>query len=445
MLRSLVRMYISLKIDKAAVLNALLFFSYFALLLWVNNNYLYLLYDYMGASQRGLDGLELVYLMFLALGSSLLCGSSISKPGDIVVVLLFLIVVPHALVLNGANTFYPEASPFSGLSVSVLMGVALISIVNKVKFRPDTGQPNSGVRYLSIVSVINIIVLAFILLKSASFFSLDFSGQYVRRSIARDIFSPGSIEGYIASIGTQAFFPVLFAWGVYKKSKFFFWLGVINVLVLWGAFGQKYPFIVILFVYALMTYFRYNGKVNISWLLFGALGLLIAGCLEFELMGYSYLNDYLIRRVYTVPSTMLGAAELFYDSFGINGYSDTSIGLLSGVSKSESITFRIGEYIYNNPETNANVNFFAVAYLRLGYTAVIVETFIVSVIVMLLNFLYMKRSIFIAMPVALLFGTKIVEQSLPTVLLGSGVSFMLLLLMLMASSSESKGKSRSLD
>ncbi|ALI10992.1 polymerase [Pseudomonas fluorescens] len=277
-----------------------------------------------------------------------------------------------------------------------------------------------------------------------SFFSLDFSGQYLRRAIARDVFSAGSIDGYIASIGTQAFFPVLFAWGVYKKSNFFFWLGVVNVLILWGAFGQKYPFVVLFLVYVLMTYFRYYGKVNVSWLLFGAIGLLLAGFLEFELMGYSYLNDYLIRRAYTVPATMLGAAELFYDSYGINNYSDTAIGLLSGFSKSESITFRIGEYIYNNSETNANVNFFAVAYLRLGYTAVIIEAFIVAVIVMLLNLLYMKRSMFIAMPVALLFVTKIVEQSLPTVLLGSGIFFMLLLLMLMAFSRESKSRTRSI-
>lgn len=436
-------MYISLKVDKATFLNTLYFFIYFVLLLWMNNNYLYLLYDYMGAAQKSLDGLQVAYLLFLAVGSSLLCGSSISKPGDIVVALLFLVIVPHALVLNGANAFYPEASPFSGLCLSVLMGVVLVSLINKIKFRRDGGQSSSGERYLFIVSVINILVLVFILLKSMSFFSLDFSGQYLRRSIARDVFSAGSMDGYISSIGTQAFFPVLFAWGVYKKSKFFFWLGVINVLVLWGAFGQKYPFVVLFLVYVLMTYFRYYGKVNISWLLFGAIGLLVAGFLEFELMGYSYLNDYLIRRAYIVPSTMLGAAELFYDSYGINNYSDTAIGLLSGFSKSESITFRIGEYIYNNSETNANVNFFAVAYLRLGYTAVIIEAFIVGAIVMLLNLLYMKRSMFIAMPVALLFVTKIVEQSLPTVLLGSGIFFMLLLLMLMAFSREPMVRTRS--
>lgn len=436
-------MYISLKVDKATFLNALYFFIYFVLLLWMNNNYLYLLYDYMGASQKSWDALQVVYLLFLAMGSSLLCGSSISKPGDIVVALLFLVVAPHALVLNGANAFYPEASPFSGLCLSILMGIVLVSIINKVKFRRDSGQSSSGERYLFIVSVVNIFVLVFILLKSISFFSLDFSGQYLRRAIARDVFSAGSMDGYIASIGTQAFFPVLFAWGVYKKSNFFFWLGIVNVLILWGAFGQKYPFMVLFLVYVLMTYFRYYGKVNVSWLLFGAIGLLVAGSLEFELMGYSYLNDYLIRRAYTVPSTMLGAAELFYDSYGINNYSDTAIGLLSGFSKSESITFRIGEYIYNNSETNANVNFFAVAYLRLGYTAVIIEAFIVAAIVMLLNLLYMKRSMFIAMPVALLFVTKIVEQSLPTVLLGSGIFFMLLLLILMAFSKESKSRTRS--
>lgn len=425
-------MHISLRVKAAVFLNALYFFAYFVLLIWVNNNYVYQLYDYMGASFKVVDGYLLIYLSVLAMVSSVLCGSIIRKPGDIVVVMLFLIIVPHALVLNGANRFFPGASPFSGLCLSVFIGVLLIALINKINFseRDDDGSVRS--HYLLIVSWLNIAVLMFIVLKSISYFSMDFSEQYVRRSIARDIFSSGSMSGYIASIGTQAFFPVLFAWGVYKKSKYFILLGVINCVVLWGAFGQKYPFLVLAIVYVMMTYFRHYGKVNVSWLLFGVLGFLTLGALESEFLGYSYLNDYLLRRIYVVPSTMLGAAELFFHEFGFNNYADTAIGLLWGADKSETITFRIGNFIYNNPETNANINFLALAYLRYGYLAVVVEAFIVSFIILLLNFLYVRRSIFIAMPVALLLVTKIVEQSLPTVMLGSGLFLMLALLVLMS-------------
>lgn len=98
-------MYISLKVDRAIFVNALYFFLYFFLLVWVNNNYVYMLYEYMGAASKPLDGVLLVYLFILALVSSFLCGPRISKPGDIVVAFLIMIIVPHALVLNGANVF----------------------------------------------------------------------------------------------------------------------------------------------------------------------------------------------------------------------------------------------------------------------------------------------------------------------------------------------------
>ncbi|WLH11219.1 hypothetical protein PSH58_20460 [Pseudomonas hefeiensis] len=436
-------MYISLKVDRAIFVNALYFFLYFFLLVWVNNNYVYMLYEYMGAASKPLDGVLLAYLFLLALLSSFLCGPRISKPGDIVVVFLIMIVVPHALVLNGANMFYPGASPFSGVCFSILLGSVVISLFNKIKFRSGNEERGGGRQYLLCVSLINSFVLVFIILKSSSYFSFDFSEQYLRRAIARDVFSAGSLEGYIASIGTQALFPVLFAWGVYKKDKFFLWLGVVNVFVLWGAFGQKYPFFVIVLIYFLMAYFRRAGHVNVSWLLLAVIGLLLVGVLEYEALGYSYINDYFIRRAFTVPSTLLGGAETFVQVMGENNYGDTIFGAIFGGSKSEPVTFQIGRWMYNNPDNNANINFLAVAYLRLGYLAVVVEALIVSAIVFLLNFLYSTRSTFTAMPIALLFATKIIEQSLPTVLLGSGVFFMLLLIMLMALSKRSAMRDRS--
>jgi hypothetical protein len=62
----------------------------------------------------------------------------------------------------------------------------------------------------------------------------------------------------------------------------------------------------------------------------------------------------------------------------------------------------------------------------------VIEALIVGLLVMALNFIYMRRSMFIAMPVALLLVTKVVEQSLPTVMFGSGFFFMFGLLVLMS-------------
>ncbi|MBA6109362.1 hypothetical protein H4C48_03270 [Pseudomonas asiatica] len=427
-------MYLSARIDKSVFLNALLFFIYFLVLVWVNNGYVYVLHEYMGAAVKPINLGLILYLSVLAPVCALLCGTRVERPGDLVVTLLFLIVVPNALVLEGANQFASDAVPWGGVSLGVLVGMLIIASANKFRFHESQIRQSESLsrKCLAMLAFFNVLVLLFIFLKSASYFSFNFSEQYVRRELARGVFQAGSGAGYLASIGTQAFFPVLFAWGVYRKSHKYVLLGIANALVLWGAFGQKYPFMVLVLIYLLMVYFRRYGGVKLSWLLVGGITFLMLGAIEYEIFGYSYLNDYFVRRAFVVPSTLLGAVDNFVSLFGFNSYSDTLLSSIVGVAKSEPLTFRIGQEIFNNPKLNANVNFFAIAYLQSGYAAVVVESLFVGSVVMLLNYLYMRFGAFITIPVGLLFATKILEQSLLIVLMSSGVFLMLAFLVLVS-------------
>ncbi|WP_410970356.1 hypothetical protein, partial [Salmonella sp. SAL4458] len=67
------------------------------------------------------------------------------------------------------------------------------------------------------------------------------------------------------------------------------------------------------------------------------------------------------------------------------------------------MSFRLGTEIFNNPDMNANVNFFAIAYMQLGYVGVMAESMLVGGSVVLMNFLFSRYGAFMAIPVALLF------------------------------------------
>ena len=108
------------------------------------------------------------------------------------------------------------------------------------------------------------------------------------------------------------------------------------------------------------------------------------------------------------------------------------MGALLGHGRTEPLSFRLGTEIFNNPDMNANVNFFAIAYMQLGYVGVMAESMLVGGSIVLMNFLFSRYGAFMAIPVALLFTTKILEQSLLTVMLGSGVFLMLLFLALIS-------------
>ncbi|PXB85153.1 polymerase, partial [Pseudomonas aeruginosa] len=228
-------MYILARVDRSILLNTVLLFAFFSATVWVNNNYIYHLYDYMGSAKKTVDFGLYPYLMVLALICALLCGGAIRRPGDLLVTLLVVILVPHSLVLNGANQYSPDAQPWAGVPLAIAFGILIIGIVNKIRFHPlgALQRENQGRRMLVLLSVLNIVVLVFIFFKSAGYFSFDFAGQYARRALAREVFAAGSANGYLSSIGTQAFFPVLFAWGVYRRQWFYLVLGIVNALVLW--------------------------------------------------------------------------------------------------------------------------------------------------------------------------------------------------------------------
>ncbi|MFJ1572223.1 hypothetical protein ACIOAU_11605 [Pseudomonas sp. NPDC088322] len=427
-------MYLATRIDKSVLLNVVLLFAYFLALVWVNNSYIHQLYGYMGAAARPLDFVRILYLFLLATVCALLAVGRIERPGDLLVACFILLVVPHGLVLNGANRFSPEGDLFSGVTLAIVIGVSIICLANKVRFyqRVDDVPVEQGKRVLVLLSLLNLAVLLYILLKSADYFSLDLSTHYVRRALAREIFAAGTLGAYLASIGTQALFPVLFAWGVYQQKNSFLALGIFNVIVVWGAFGQKYPVVLIFLIYFIMLYYRKFGVVKLSWLIGALLLVILLGVIEHEMLGYSYLNDYLLRRVYVVPSTLLGATDAFVMQFGRNNYGDTLLGAIFGQGRSDPITFRLGVEMFENSKMNANVNFIAVAFMQLKYVGVVVESLFVAGITMLLNFLYSRYGAVLAMPIALLIATKIIEQSLLTVLLGAGGFVMVISLVLIS-------------
>ncbi len=91
---------------------------------------------------------------------------------------------------------------------------------------------------------------------------------------------------------------------------------------------------------------------------------------------------------------------------------------------------------------NANVNFIAMAYLRLSYLAVVVELAILSLILVTLNRMFLKEANVIALAVGVLIAMRLLEQSLPTILVSSGAGLAILFAMLCYRKIKVSGKDR---
>lgn len=414
---------------------AVLFFLFYASLAYSYNVYLSPLYDYMGAQELVVGTGEVVLWISCALAAPFFCGLRLQRPGDFLLAFLYMAVVPSALVLQGASRYATDSLPqgfMGGVAAAVGIGILIVSAANLIVIRRGTHTGlAAGGRLPGWLLGANLLALALILVNTWSHFSFDFAGQYTRRYLARDVFSSGSFLAYYCSIFTQGLFPIFLGYGIYRRRHAYTMAGLLSVLVLWGGTGQKYPFLVLVVVVGMMCWYRAIGYVHTLLLPLAGFLVVTAGMVEHELLGYSYINDYFLRRVYAVASTLLGAAQLYVSDHGMGYYKDTLLGALVMGQRSESLTFLVGANIFRRPDINANVDFLALAWMQGGLAAVVAEAVVVSIIVIMLNRIYQQYRDVMAVCIAVLLASKIVEQSLLTALVSSGTFLMIIALHLM--------------
>lgn len=421
--------YVRIRAEPGWMSVAVGLFLFYAAIFYVHNEYLYWLYNYMGAATQEISVSRVATWLIFALMGAFFCNAKLSRPGDLILAIIYIVIVPSAIVLQGANSYSPQIinqGEIDGLVVCVAFGILLVSCFNALTYRSTEQRIyRLNIGFMRLLIVANLIALALMAFYSASYFSLDFSGQYTRRILTREAIPTETIAAYYCSIMIQGIFPIFLGYGLQFRRVSFILIGMLNVLVLWGASGQKYPFVVLFLIVFFFFWHRRFGFMRFNVLIYSALAVLVAGVIENYFTGYSYINDYFLRRVYTVSSTLLGASELFISTHGFNFYSDTLIGMLLDGSRNQPLSFQVGSAIFKNPETNANVDFLAVAWMQGGFLAVLLEACLVGGIIVMLNKAYESHNNAIVVSVGILVATKIIEQSLLVALVSSGILMMI--------------------
>lgn len=398
------------------------FFIYFNLVLFFYNTYLVDLYEYRGAGIVKLDVYKVILIFFSSLVSSYVCSSELKSPGDIFLAIYTVTVAPVAIVLSSASIYKVETNGF--YIFVVLFSLVLLASVNKIKLRKSTHEYIINHGLINVLLLINLMAIFIVLLYTRDFFSFDYETYPKRRQSAKLVFSSGALRSYFISIFIQAVYPLLIMLACITKKKRYVIFLLLNVATLWGGFGEKYPVIVSLFVSFCFYIYAKKENLLLIYLLLPFFGLMFIGGLEYQLTGYSYINDYILRRVYAVPSVLNDAVHLYSERFDVSYYCDSLIGRLYCLEKSQSVTYLLSDKILNLKEMNANVNFMAMAFLRMKYIGVFFEVSVLMFFIFLLNYFYFKRKNMIMVSVGLLLGIRLIEQSLLTSLVSSGIVFL---------------------
>lgn len=374
--------------------------------------------EYQGYGQIVIDFEYFILFLTAILFTSFLMGREYKKPSDFFLLLYGLIViVPYSVFPdiwgrgNGTVVFnlILVAAPF--FCVLFICGMEL----KLPKF--SIARESLIEKIILLVSVLTVVMLLLNRPESASF---SFADSYTRRIEARDVYGTGSVQSYLSAMVMNGVLPVLVFIGVFWRRMIFLLIGFFLYLGFFYIYGVKAPVIYMIFSGLFAHSLRRGGDgrhfyVSIGYIFLGCFALV---WLELLIFGYSYVEDYLIRRLFYVGSYLIGA---YFELINSNIFS-WSHGLV--VPTLKSISVYVGEDFLGLPDTNANTNTFLYFLAQYGLFGYVFVMFFVGCFLSFLNSIRFKNKIFIL--ISIMYSILILEQSATTALVSSGIGLLVI-------------------
>lgn len=378
--------------------------------------------EYMGYRAFPVDSTFAAALALSLLLTWLLLPGTIRKPSDFFALLFCLFVlVPYAALhqIQRPLSLTDFSLYFAVLAAPLIVIRVASLVVIRARFPALIGH-RAMVAFIVIVCLVGVFLA---LSQSPASAGFDFVTSYDRRIEGRSIFSAGSPSAYLNAAIVNGLAPFLaFVGGWRAKPRlivFALFCGVIFFYLL----GLKAP-ILFIFLAAVIGYLSRSNKIrffSVALSLF-LVATVSAFIIEYYVLGFSQIGDYLIRRVFSVPPYLVSA---YFD------FMSSSVGglwsPLEGVTGDTPVSFVVGEQFLGFPGLNANTNAFIAALAGGGIPGYVFTIFLVTVIFILLDAAYASKRSHALLYVGFSFSILLTEQAATTTLVSSGIGFIILL------------------
>lgn len=366
--------------------------------------------EYMGYEQLSFD-LFSIFGVLISIIHYLFFFRKVSlRPSDFFIFFYSIIVFFPYVIFNGVW----GRVGFSYLFDLAILYLPILGVIGmrvlRVKF-PEIYflRENVGLYILILCALLVVFYLIRNAPESASFSLLD---SYTRRLEARVEYGSGTLIAYASAIVMNGVLPLLAFLGVVRRNIILILFPMVLFVVFYYVYGVKAPLLYIFLSYALGIFLTYSSLDSFIKSIFTLLVLVfIIAWLEFMLTEYSYLEDYLIRRVYYVSSYIVGAYLELFDSEDFSRF--------TGLGEIGSASMYVGETFLGKEGLNANTNTFLYFLIQYGILGYFLSIVFVGIVFSFFDSLYKKNKIFIYL--SFIYTLLILEQSAATALLTSGV------------------------
>lgn len=372
--------------------------------------------EYYGYGQIKTDFQYLLILLTAILFASFVIGRKYRRPSDYFLLLYGLVViVPYATL---SDIFGKSGHIIFINLILIVIPFFYVLFFCSLNFKlPDVSliSENMLTRMILFASVLTIVMLFLNRPPEASF---SLAESYVRRLEARDLYGSGTFQSYLSSMMMNGALPLFVFIGILKHKINYLLFGLFLYSGFFYIYGVKAPIVYMIFSGMLAYYSRSeNGERKF----YAKTSLILLVCfflawIEFFLFGYSYIEDYFVRRLFYVGSYLDGAY------FGLINTGDFSwiSGLL--VPTSKSISMYMGEDFLGLPGANANTNTFLYFLAQYGFFGYLFVLLFVGIVLSFLNSLASKNKVFIL--ISVMYSILLLEQSATTALVSSGIGLL---------------------
>jgi hypothetical protein len=349
------------------------------------------------------------------------------NPSDIYSLFLCNITTISFVFFNSIIGVLPVGAVASGVFL-LLFPFFLISLINKIIPELNYKIVHTAKIETDIVIILFLIISVYIILeKYPENVGFGLNNSHIRRIEARSIYLPKAFNSYILSISINGFVPYLAFRAGLKNNLIFFISSIIFAIFFYWLIGVKAQFFYVALSFILGYLISANKfKFINNYFIYGVIVCWIIILIEWSFWGkYSYVADYLFRRIFPVQAL----DQVYYIKF-LFSQKNISWDFINGLqSDNISISFYIGNLFTGNINSNTNTNALISSIASGGIIGYMKTASFISVMLVILDRLWKISKNPSYLFLGFLFGILLIEQAYTVVMVSSGVGLLLLIIL----------------
>jgi hypothetical protein len=306
-----------------------------------------------------------------------------------------------------------------------LLPVILLTLTEKyLKINYRFKFSKHGLIKLRVEFVITAILLfVFIAMFEKIDINFSFLDSYERRISARETVT--GLLGYFFQMSSNGFAPILAFLAIYNRNYKYLLFAFAFAISAYGFLGLKAPFgYVVLMCFVGYCFLKCFSNIIYFFVLIMTV-LIFFGLLEFFLFDFSWIADIFIRRVnLSSPLTQMHYLDFIF------AQSNNNYSFFTGIQKTQSITYLIGEIYHKSILANENTISFLT---ELGQRGILGYFFNVIFLIFFYGFLQYLDKVYkhkVWMAIATLYALLLLEQSYTVAFVSSGIGLITVLLLM---------------